>query len=66
MPRLLRQELRASSGDGETSVEYRVISASLGAIPARDREACKQVFSVFALCGEDVHVPLRDRPFLVK
>ena len=57
IPELLRQELR-SGDDDETTVEYRVISASLNAIPLRDRAKAKEVFSVFALVAEDTHVPL--------
>ena len=58
IPKLLRQEMRASADGDETSVEYRVISASLNAIPLRDRADAKRVFSVFALVAEDTHVPL--------
>lgn len=58
IPKLLQQELHSTGGD-ETTVEYRVIAASLNAIPARDRDDAKQVLSVFALVAEDCHVPLR-------
>ena len=58
IPDLLREEMR-SSGDGdETTVEYRVIAASLAAIPMCDRAHAKKVFSVFALVAEDTHVPI--------
>jgi hypothetical protein len=35
-----------------------VIAASLSAIPLRDREDAKKVFSVFAVVSEDTYVPL--------
>ena len=35
-----------------------VISASLGAIPVRDRASARKVFSTFALVAEDTFVPL--------
>ena len=57
IPKLLQQEMRSSADGDETSVEYRVISASLGAIPLRDRADAKRVFSVFALVAEDCYVP---------
>ena len=50
--------MRASADGDETSVEYRVISASLAAIPSRDREDAQRIFSVFALVAEDTFVPL--------
>eukprot|EP01046_Picozoa_sp_COSAG06_P029309 COSAG06_NODE_2708_length_6408_cov_2.142970_1_plen_1860_part_00 len=58
IPQLLKQEMHSSADDDETTVEYRVIAASLAAIPKRDRENAKKVFSVFALVAEDTHVPL--------
>jgi hypothetical protein len=58
IPDLLQEEMR-SSGDGdETTVEYRVIAASLAAIPMRDRANARNVFKVFALVAEDTHVPI--------
>ena len=58
VPKLLREEMRASADSDETTVEYRVIAASLSAIPKRDREQTQKVFRVFALVAEDTHVPL--------
>eukprot|EP01048_Picozoa_sp_COSAG05_P011210 COSAG05_NODE_1042_length_6066_cov_2.922742_2_plen_1109_part_00 len=57
IPALLRQEMRAGDGDDST-VEYRVISASLSTIPPRDRANAKQVLSTFALIAEDTYVPI--------
>jgi hypothetical protein len=58
IPKLLRQEMKASADGDETTVEYRVIAASLSAIPLRDREDAKKVFSVFALVEEDTFLPM--------
>ena len=46
IPALLREEMRAGNND-ESAVEYRVISASLATIPARDRTKAKKVLSVY-------------------
>jgi hypothetical protein len=60
VPKLLRREMKANSeGRDEDSVEYNVIRTSLTAIPVKDRENARLVFSVFATVAEDVHVPLR-------
>jgi hypothetical protein len=56
IPTLLRDEMRSSRRD--EALEYRVIAASLNAIPACDRDACKQVFRCFAVVPEDTYVPL--------
>jgi hypothetical protein len=58
IPKLLRQEMKAGADGDETTVEYRVIAASLSAIPKRDRENALKVFSTFALVAEDTFVPL--------
>ena len=61
VPDIMRQELRGSGSADEGStdtIEYRVIAASLEAIPRRDRAKAKQVFQTFALVAEDTHVPL--------
>jgi hypothetical protein len=60
IPKLLQEEMRRSitASDDEDQLEYRVIAASLNAIPLRDREAAKQCFSVFALVAEDTYVPI--------
>ena len=62
IPDLLRQEMRAGGNDSEnadeTTVEYRVLAASLSSIPMRDRDACKKCFRVFALVAEDTFVPI--------
>ena len=58
IPKLLKKEMQAGASDDETTVEYRVIAASLSAIPLRDREDAKKVFSVFAVVSEDTYVPL--------
>ena len=58
VPKLLQGEMRSSGDSDETSVEYRVLAASLSAIPMRDRANAKKAFSVFALVAEDTHVPL--------
>ena len=58
IPNLLRQEMKASADSDETTVEYRVIAASLSAIPKRDREHAQKVFRVFATVAEDTHVPI--------
>eukprot|EP01052_Picozoa_sp_SAG31_P041944 SAG31_NODE_6506_length_1992_cov_2.123085_1_plen_263_part_10 len=58
VPKLLREEIRSGGDNDETTVEYRVIAASLSAIPKRDRDAAQRVFRVFALVPEDPHVPL--------
>jgi hypothetical protein len=58
VPDIMRQELRSSGNGDETSVEYRVIAASLDAIPRLQRSRAKEVFRVFALVAEDTHVPM--------
>ena len=58
IPKLLREEMHADGDDDGSSVEYRVIAASLAAIPTRDRANAKRVFSVFALVAEDTYVPM--------
>eukprot|EP01043_Picozoa_sp_COSAG02_P013689 COSAG02_NODE_552_length_20429_cov_28.014068_11_plen_483_part_00 len=58
IPRLLQQEMQSSAGGDETTLEYRILAASLQAVPLRDREDCRKVFSVFALVAEDTYVPL--------
>ena len=58
IPKLLQDEMRSSGDSDETSVEYRVIAASLNAIPLRDRANAKRLFSVFAVVAEDTHVPM--------
>ena len=57
IPQLLQEELRSGDRD-ETTVEYRVLAASLSSIPLRDRESAKKVFQVFALVAEDTHIPM--------
>lgn len=62
LPRMLREEMKRASvgvdGDDAASLEYRVISASLSAIPLHERAQARQCFSVFACVAEDVAVPL--------
>jgi hypothetical protein len=58
IPKLLREEMKTGADGDETTVEYRVIAASLSAIPLRDRADAQKVFSVFALVAEDTFVPL--------
>eukprot|EP01043_Picozoa_sp_COSAG02_P047011 COSAG02_NODE_4462_length_5335_cov_42.590718_2_plen_495_part_00 len=62
IPDILRQEMRAGGSDSEnadeTTVEYRVLAASLSSIPIRDRDACNKCFRVFALVAEDTFVPI--------
>ena len=58
VPQLLQQEIQSSTDGDETTLEYRVLAASLQAIPLRDREDAKKVFSVFALCAEDTYIPM--------
>jgi hypothetical protein len=57
LPTLLQQEMQSSTDGDETTLEYRILAASLQAIPLRDRENAKRVFSVFALVPEDTYVP---------
>ena len=42
----------------DEALAYPLLDASLNAIPARDRDLCKQVFRVFALVPEDTFVPI--------
>eukprot|EP01046_Picozoa_sp_COSAG06_P039278 COSAG06_NODE_4620_length_4092_cov_389.018373_2_plen_296_part_00 len=58
IPELLREEMRACGDSDETTVEYRVIAASLNAIPLRERESARRVFAVFAFVAEDTYVPM--------
>ena len=54
LPELLRTEMsRGSEADGETSLEYRVIGASLRAVPEQDKEAVTAIFTVFSVVAED-------------
>eukprot|EP01052_Picozoa_sp_SAG31_P039475 SAG31_NODE_5483_length_2513_cov_2.273405_4_plen_222_part_00 len=57
VPKLLREEMHAGN-ERETTLEYRVISASLNSVPARDRANVRKVFNVFALVAEDTFVPM--------
>ena len=41
-----------------THLLHDAVLCSLNAIPLRDREECRKVFSVFALVAEDTFVPL--------
>eukprot|EP01047_Picozoa_sp_COSAG01_P020451 COSAG01_NODE_1164_length_11447_cov_19.221096_11_plen_618_part_00 len=56
VPDHLRREMAAVSCE-ETSLEYRIISTSMKAIPERDRHGCTRVFWVMATVAEDQHVP---------
>ena len=58
VPMLMRRELRGSA-DAEDVLEYRVIAASLAAVPLRDRDAAKRVFSVFALVAVSTPTSVR-------
>ena len=55
---MLKEEMAAVSGE-ETSLEYRIISTSMNAIPARDLQGCCDIFAVFATVAEDTYVPPR-------
>jgi hypothetical protein len=58
VPAMLKEEMAAASGE-ETSLEYRIISTSMNAIPARDLQGCRDIFAVLATVAEDTHVPPR-------
>jgi hypothetical protein len=58
VPAMLKEEMAAVSGE-ETSLEYRIISTSMNAIPARDLQGCCDIFAVLATVAEDTYVPPR-------
>jgi hypothetical protein len=59
VPAILKHELRnAGSSESNVSVEERLVTASLGSVPARDRDSVTALFQVFANIEEDTYVPL--------
>jgi hypothetical protein len=57
VPTILRHELRNAADSDDASVEERLVTASLGSIPKRDRDTARAVFEIFGSIEEDTFVP---------
>jgi tetratricopeptide (TPR) repeat protein len=58
VPRMLQLEMRRAADDGEeSSLEYRVIDASLSSLSRRQQRSATTLLGAFALVAEDVAIP---------